>query len=383
MSQLKNIIIIVGVSPLVQRRSDVFYIEALRERGFTVEHCDLSPCFYNLQRYTNIIEASYALTFNTLIEFEAYLQAQNTENTIFVVELMRKKELQPLFTLIKKYKCFCVRINPNASDMSLDTLPMWIGLKRGCYTIDNVIKRPIRLAIDFIKSKLIDNFDYEIWNKYISSGNNPMIDIHINQDDWERSRTDIKRVENTPERYAVFCDQYFPYHPDNESFIKDDIDKLAAEYYSLMNQYFDYLENLYNVKVLIAAHPKSNYNGGEFDGRPIVKFKTLELVRYADIVIQHSSMSISYSVIFDKPIALVITPGLMKYKEFYVPLIQYSEYFKLPLYDLSKNIEARPQIVSQEVKQKYIYDYMTSPGIEEKENIDILDELFSQKIPVV
>lgn len=379
---MKNKIIIVGVSPLVQRRSDVFYIEPLRERGYTVEHCDLSPCFYNLQRYTNIIEAPYALTFNSLNEFEAYLKAQNIYNTVFVVELMRTKVLQPLFTLIKKYKCFCVRINPNASDMSLDTLPVWIGLKRGCYTIGNVIKRPIRLAIDFTKRKLIDNYDYEIWNKYISSGNNPIIDIHINQDDWVRSKKDIKRVENIPERYAVFCDQYFPYHPDNESFIMGDIDKLATEYYSLMNQYFEYLENEYKVRVVVAAHPKSDYKGNEFNGRPIVKFKTLELVRYADIVIQHSSMSISYAVIFDKPIALVITPGLKKYKEFYVPQVQYSEYFKLPLYDLSENIEARPQTVSEVVKQKYIYDYMTSPGIEEKENIDILDELFSQKIPV-
>ena len=378
---MKNKVVIVGVSPLVQRRSDVFYIEPLRERGYIVEHCDLSPCFYNYTRYSDIIDESYALTFVSLNSFNTYLEEQDIQHTIFIVELLKEKELQPLFNLLRSRECFCIRINPNASDMTGEFLPVFTGIKRGCYSLSYLIKYPLIQLKKFIDKKIIDTFDYDIWSYHISSGKNPIINYHINQDDWIRARKELQRVNDVPESYAVFCDEYFPYHPDLEFFNLGDLDSIAKRYYTLMNQYFDTLERAYNVKFVIAGHPKSKYTGTEFGDRCIIKFKTAELVKHANFVVLHGSMSIAYAVLFDKPISIVITPDLKKFSISHIHQVQYSEYFQLPLYDLSKDLNAYPKRVSQNVKDKYIYDYMTSKGIENKDNIDLLDELFSKEIP--
>lgn len=376
-----NKIIIVGVSPLVQRRSDVFYIEPLRERGYVVEHCDLSPCFYNYTRYSNIINVPYALTFKSLETFDEYLKSQDIKHSIFIVELLPVIELQPLFKLLRSKACYCIRINPNASDMSSDVLPVLTRIKKGCYRFSDFMSFPLRIFRRFFNKGKSDNFNYNIWSYYISSGKNPLIDFHINQDDWVKSRKKYKQVEGIPNKYAVFCDEYFPYHPDNECYEFGDIDSLAEQYYTLMNKYFDYLEQINDVKIIIAGHPKSNYKGYEFGGRPIIRFKTVELVRFSEFVVLHGSMSIAYAILFDKPISLVITSGLKSFPMMYMHQLQYSEYFQLPLYNISKDIKALPQRVSLGVKEKYIYDYLTTKGIEDKDNVDLLDELFSKEIP--
>ena len=75
---------------------------------------------------------------------------------------------------------------------------------------------------------------------------------------------------------------------------------------------FNYLETKYSVRMVVAAHPKSNYHGDEFGGREIIRGNTMELVKNAEFSIVHGSMSISYSVIFNKPIILAITDEMMK-----------------------------------------------------------------------
>lgn len=379
----KNKIIIVGVSPLVQRRSDVFYIEPLRAKGFIVEHCDLSPCFYKFQRYSEIIETCYTFTFYSLSSFEEYLSNQNVKCTYFVVELPKLKELQPLFSILRDYGCYCVRINPNASDMSEKRPSLWVRISKGCYSLSDFFKIPFTAIRNRIIGKFFDSFDYNIWNMYISSGNNPNIDVHLNQDDWVKARKKYSRINELPDHYAVFCDEYFPYHPDNELIDIGNIEEIAKRYYNDMNRYFDFLENKYNLKIIIAGHPKSNYKGVEFSGRQIMRFKTVELVKYADFVILHGSMSISYAVLFDKPILLVTTPELKKLRSCYEHEIYYSQYFELPLSDVHAHMEATPQKVSPSVKYKYTHDYMTTEGIEDMDNVDILEELFSKDVPVV
>ena len=51
-----------------------------------------------------------------------------------------------------------------------------------------------------------------------------------------------------------------------------------------MRRYFDYLEEKYGMPVVIAAHPKSDYSGGEFGNRSIIKYKTDDLVFNARMV---------------------------------------------------------------------------------------------------
>jgi hypothetical protein len=109
------------------------------------------------------------------------------------------------------------------------------------------------------------------------------------------------------EKAGVFLDEYLPFHPDNVAFGFPSVP--YEEYFRLLRNLFDYLEKAYGVRITIAAHPRSHYEGREdlFGGRPVIRGKTAELVQQAGFVILHQSMSLNYSVLFRKPMVFITT----------------------------------------------------------------------------
>ena len=134
------------------------------------------------------------------------------------------------------------------------------------------------------------------------------------------------------------------------------------------------MEEKYQIPVVIAAHPKSEYKGDEFNGRTIIKYKTNELIYLSQIVILHASNAISYVVLGDKSPVFITT----------------NDYNSAPI--LAKRIKVLANILGKKVynidscnfqsieiskidnnyRNKYIYSYLTSKETEEKRNIDIL-----------
>ncbi len=112
-------------------------------------------------------------------------------------------------------------------------------------------------------------------------------------------------------RTAVFLDEYMPFHPD---YIYAGIapHATAEDYYKALCQFFDRVEENLKVKIIIAAHPHSEYekHPDYFNGRTIIKRQTAELVREAELVIAHSSTSINFAVLFNKPLIIVTTDKL-------------------------------------------------------------------------
>ena len=372
---MKNIIL-VGISPLVKRRLEVFYLEELMLKGFHVTHCDLSPCFLGDLHYENVLDVDYALTFKCMSSFEDYLRGIETENSIFIVEVPHSSKFKKIFQLMRCHGCVCVKINPNASDFTNYKLPLRKRYKQ--FGIKNALSdftQPFRSYIN----DLIHGNIYSIYSYYISSGNNPKIDIHINQQDWEKafSTTDSEPIVSY--KYGVFCDEYFPEHPDfNYIGGFRNIGEIKDKYRREINKFFNYLETKYSVRMVVAAHPKSNYHGDEFGGREIIRGNTMELVKNAEFSIVHGSMSISYSVIFNKPIILAITDEMMKLYCYQWQSYIYSYYFGLNVTNLSRGLEATPELVTADIRNKYIYEFLTSPGIEDKKNADILADTFSK-----
>ena len=66
-----------------------------------------------------------------------------------------------------------------------------------------------------------------------------------------------------------------------------------------MNSFFNMIENN-GLKVIIAAHPKSDYKINPFEGREIYKYKTNELVKNSTFTMAHMSSSINFSVLHNK-----------------------------------------------------------------------------------
>ena len=59
--------------------------------------------------------------------------------------------------------------------------------------------------------------------------------------------------------------------------------------------------------VIIAAHPRSQYEKmpGLFNGREVIKGKTLELIAASESVLTHSSTAINFAILFKKPITFL------------------------------------------------------------------------------
>ncbi len=102
---------------------------------------------------------------------------------------------------------------------------------------------------------------------------------------------------------GVFLDNYLPFHPDS----LDELDEpliTPEEYYPLLCRFFDQIEKEHGVHIVIAAHPRSEYDLHPdcFEGRRIIRGKTAELVRQSGFVMLHSSASIAFAVLFRKPV---------------------------------------------------------------------------------
>jgi len=110
------------------------------------------------------------------------------------------------------------------------------------------------------------------------------------------------------EKTAVFLDEFGPFHPDykhtgNPSTV------IPEEYYSLLCKFFSYLESKHGFQVIVAAHPRSSYDElpDYFQGRPVIRGKTSELVKDSSLVILHHSLSSNYAVLFRKPMIFITT----------------------------------------------------------------------------
>jgi len=108
--------------------------------------------------------------------------------------------------------------------------------------------------------------------------------------------------------YAVFLDEYLPFHQD---YVIHQLDTPTSPevYFSKLNTFFDLVELKLGLKVVIAAHPSSFYeqHPDYFSGRTIAKYKTIDLVKSAKLVLAHGSTSLNFAVLFQKPVILLTT----------------------------------------------------------------------------
>jgi hypothetical protein len=112
---------------------------------------------------------------------------------------------------------------------------------------------------------------------------------------------------------AVFLDEYLPFHPDYlHAGIQAPI--TADRYYPLLNRFFSLAERELGLKVVIAAHPRSHYEKPPdyFEGRELVRGKTIQLVRQSQLVLSHYSTALSFANLFHKPVMFLTSSDLDK-----------------------------------------------------------------------
>ena len=120
-----------------------------------------------------------------------------------------------------------------------------------------------------------------------------------------------KNYENLiEEKYIVFLDENIINHTDFSILnAKVEDEKL---YYQELNNFFKYIENNLKLKVVVAAHPRSdiNYTKKMLPDYKVLIGKTPGLVKFSEGCIAHASTAINFAVIFKKPI-LFLTSSRM------------------------------------------------------------------------
>lgn len=125
-------------------------------------------------------------------------------------------------------------------------------------------------------------------------------------DSFLLDKKNSKNEDNTFDNYAIFLDQFAPHHSDFSEKNNNPYGN-PEKYFPPLNKFFDYVENESKTRVIIAAHPRSNYKaiGNPYDKRKIIYGETLKLVKNAKFIFSHCSTSIGFAVLYKKPILIL------------------------------------------------------------------------------
>jgi len=166
--------------------------------------------------------------------------------------------------------------------------------------------------------------------------------------------------------YIVFLDEYAPYHPDVITRKKPDT--MREIYFITLNKFFDYLEEQLKMKVIIAAHPRSNYKsiGNPFNERVILFGQTVSLVKSSKCVLAHSSTSLNFANLYRKPVIFLTHYSYSRIFRYWIVTIA-SAFGKKPI-ELSEEFPLkleRELIVNNEKYDSYKEKYIKETGTPE------------------
>ena len=301
-------------TPLTQRDYERFGVERLNSRGFTVGFLDLtellnpeyrSNVFCEAACYNDIVSISSEENFDSFF-------AGCDSSRILVINLMG--EINTKFFMLdtfEKYKIIYANFTANSIPVPVSgkcRSIMQVGLGRKL--IDFTRKKVSSLFSTAFTPRFVLAGGLKCTKKFLPLGKNAEI-IWAHTLDYDRY---LDYQSDQPETlvegdYMVFLDEYFPLHPDHyASNIHQNPYDDYRQYYDELNRQFSYLEDIMGMPVVIAAHPKSQYDDKSdlLKGRQVFKMKTVGLVAKAKCVLAHGSTSINFPVLFKKPIIFLI-----------------------------------------------------------------------------
>lgn len=186
--------------------------------------------------------------------------------------------------------------------------------------------------------------------------------IHTNKYNEWIEKNGVANVFFNKKPYAVFVDSYTTDHPDYLTFNMPGKPINNEKYFKLLNKYFDYFEDKYELEVIVSPHPFAKYKSNEFNGRKVSYAGTKELIRNAKLIMAQHSTSILTAVLDNKKILLLYYPELLRAKS--KPWFQRTVYYSVALNTELINIETEnyiefdwniDDIAYNNFKKKYIY----------------------------
>lgn len=367
--------------PLTPRRRKVFELDALLEKENEIEFWDLSAyCFDNIIIKDTII-ADFVIHINTIYAYKKEVEKQDLKNTLFIFEGYLATLKPELNNILKRLQATTIRFEINTTS-KLPKRTVVDKVKRLTqYHLFEIFKQMIKVGERRMRT-LCD----KSYSAIISTGSIIPADIYVNHSDYILF---LESQTNSPlinEPYIVFLDQFYPYHPDFKSKGLN-IEHNAKSFFYDLNRYFDKIEEQYEMEIVIAAHPKANYDPAIFNNRRVFYGESVALVKDAQAVIAISSASIDFVVMNSKPLALVITNDILNCPQIKNELVDYQRSLAnilniniLNISNINDTDDLSIRTFSSEARQDYLYLYMTSPGIENKLNAELLPFLLNSLI---
>lgn len=398
-----NTIIIITIYPLSERDYHKYGIGTFIDNGYDVIVLDVYPLIaknfsditiHNTKRYKNYKQISNIGELN--YEFGKY----SSENTLLIVYC------NFVFSCLKIYK----EINNHSFDYTVSILGNLPSVNNNIplstLSIYKKVKRYLKIlsvraicdkCLKIIPKKCIGPLGFApakycivggasalrtCSDEYYISDNTNIIQAHSMDYDlylemYPCSPSDI----NINSNYCVFIDEYFPYHPDFRTIgIKSPVSE--ENYYPSLNRFFDCIEKMFNIIVIIAAHPRADYNlhPNVYSNRKIIAGKTNYLVRDAKFVIMHSSTAISYAALFKKPIIFTVTNEMIaNYGGIYNELtVVFARCFGQTPINIDDDYSSLCEIpkINEKLYDKYINEYIKIKGSQDKKIWEIfIDEI--------
>lgn len=383
-------IIVITAYPFNQRDYDRFGIELLRSNGLTVEIWDITSCLHkkiNDQLATedtsnfkglhifkekgDIVSAISSLDkgciINCFIEYSI--------RTFFIFRAISKQQI--------KYSVFGMASFPNPYPIQNSFIRRIVSIpkKVASLKINEIIQHSLnKILLNYYFLFCISPASIIILGGEKSTGcssypvNKKTTRLWTHMPDYDIYLHDKTEINGTCKKSGVFLDEYFPLHPD---FLCMGIDFPISpdNYYPKICNFFKILEKRMNTEIVIAAHPRSDYENlpDYFCGRSIIKGKTGHLVKESSFVIAHMSTSIDFAVLYHKPIVFITSDDLQKMNSgknisgLYIQAIA-SELGKKPInidnlsgFNLDKEME-----INEEAYIRYKNLYIKKQGTPEK-----------------
>lgn len=360
------------------RSKRLSYVETFQRTGIKFEYWDTTD-FFSMSKddVEEREEPDYVKKYSSLEDIEKALSLCDCKHSLFFIGVPERLKDRLFFKLMSDHGCRIIKVDQCANTLRI---------RKNVSDYISFLCSPTRVVEFFKRTLLIKYFNkYNIryFDVFSSSalGNRTRSINHPDYDDYQSAiRHTVERIAEKP--YAVFYDSYFPLHPDFKHIHKLKMKIDYDHYLKSMNMFFDWIEQKYSLKVVIAAHPSSKYSPNDFCGREIIKWHTCELTLSAQIIINQSSNSTSFALLANKPIIFITNDDIEKcnYLSRYIDTLSQAlgkEKYNIDSYDYNRMIISP---VHEDLRQKYIYTYLTDKSIEKKNNDEIFTEYVKSQI---
>lgn len=354
------------------------YIDHLIEKGETVEYWDVVSLLREEHSERYAVSPPYLRVLRTFRETERLVCQAENRDALYILLVTYTGRFTRIFRLLSKHDCqmltFVWGTLPRDPVFKWRKAVAWLSSPKQCMLeLFNRVKatalRRLRLVQPFKLAFAAGEVALE-GSKFAGR----VVPInYFDYDEYLAARADTSR-RLIADRYAVFLDINLPYHSDQASANHARID--ASQYFRSLNRFFDLLERQYRLSVVIAAHPKADYDRAVFAGRPTCRLSTAELVRDAELVLSHTSTAMSYAVLNAKPLMFIYTSEMVRLFERWIvrDMRVFAEYLDAAIYNVDLIDDAR-QIVVRQVNaacyERYKYNFLISREAEGVSTRDI------------